>query len=72
VTVKYRAIYLGAMGGIGALLSKKIIDAKTLAFEDLGAEEPPVITGRESPAMVINDVYGGYLYLEGIRKYERS
>jgi fumarate hydratase subunit beta len=70
--VKYRAIYLGAMGGIGALLSKKIIDVKTLAFEDLGAEALRMITVREFPAVVINDMYGGDLYLEGIRKYERS
>ncbi len=70
--MKYHAIYLGAMGGIGALLSKRIIGVKTLAFDELGAEALRMITVREFPTVVINDMYGGDLYLEGIRKYARS
>lgn len=70
--MKYRAIYLGAMGGIGALLSKKIIGVKTLAFDELGAEALLMITVREFPTVVINDMYGGDIYLEGISKYAQS
>ncbi|MGV8119686.1 MAG: fumarate hydratase C-terminal domain-containing protein [Candidatus Xenobiia bacterium LiM19] len=70
--MKYRAIYLGAMGGIGALLSKQIIGVKTLAFDESGAEALLMITVREFPAVIINDIYGGNIYLEGISKYAQS
>ena len=53
---KYKAIYFVAIGGAGALLSKKIKSAKVIAYKDLGPEaiyrlevkDFPVIVGIDS------------------------
>ncbi len=36
--VKYKAIYLGATGGAGALLSKAVVSYEVVAYEELGPE----------------------------------
>lgn len=35
---KYKAVYLGAIGGAGALLSKKHQAGRSVAYENLGTE----------------------------------
>ena len=35
---KHRAVYFAALGGAGALLSKKIKQAEIVCYEDLGPE----------------------------------
>ncbi len=67
--LKYRAIYFGALGGAGALLSKCVLSSRVFAFEDLGPEAIYILQIREMPLFVINDIYGGDLYEEGIKKY---
>jgi fumarate hydratase subunit beta len=62
-----KAVYLGATGGAGALLSQRIVAAKVVAYEDLGPEAI-----RELEVKDINDMYGGDLYVEGRKKYERG
>ena len=69
--VKYRAVYFGATGGMGALLSQHIRSAEIVAYEDLGPEAIRLLTVEDFPAIVINDVYGGDLYEEGKKKYGR-
>ena len=66
---KHRCVYFAAIGGIAALLSKKIKKAEIIAFEDLGTEAIRILEVRDFPAIVINDIYGGDLYKEGIKQY---
>ncbi len=57
-----KAVYLGATGGAGALLSQCIVSAEVVAYEDLGPEAVRALVVKDFPALVINDVYGGELY----------
>jgi fumarate hydratase subunit beta len=68
--VKYKAVYLGAIGGAGALISKSIKKAAVVAYEDLGAEALRRLEVEDFPVTVINDIYGGDLYKEGKAKYQ--
>ena len=68
---KYKAIYLGATGGAGALLSKCIKKSEIIAFPDLGPEAIHRLEVEDFPIRVINDIYGGDLYEEGVKKYVR-
>ena len=67
---KHKAVYFGAVGGAGALLSKTIIDAKILAWEELGPEAVRLLEVRDFPATVIIDCKGNDLYAMGRNKYE--
>jgi len=67
-----KAVYLGATGGAGALLAQRIASAKVVAYEDLGPEAIRELEVKEFPVVVINDTYGGDLYVEGRKKYERK
>lgn len=66
---KYKAVYFGAIGGAGALISKTIKSSKIIAYEDLLSEAVRELTVEDFPTIVVNDVYGGDLYEEGRRKY---
>lgn len=61
---KYRAVYFAAIGGSGALLSKKIKSSKIIAFEELGTEALYEFYFEDFPAVVINDIYGRDFYRE--------
>jgi len=67
--IKYKALYFGALGGAGALISKCVLKARVLAFEDLGPEAIYILEVKDMPLFVINDTYGGDLYVEGTSKY---
>jgi fumarate hydratase subunit beta len=67
---KYGAVYMAAIGGAGALISKSIKKAKVIAYEELGAEALLQIDVEDFPATVINDIFGGDLYQEGKTKYQ--
>ena len=66
---KHKCIYFAAIGGVAALLSKKIKKAEIIAFEDLGTEAIRQLEVVDFPVVVINDIYGGDLYKEGVKKY---
>ena len=66
---KYKAVYLAAIGGAGALISKSIKKAEVIAYEELGAEAIRRLEVEDLPVTVINDIYGGDLYQEGKAKY---
>ena len=68
--VKYKAVYLGAIGGAGAIISKSIKRAKVIAYEELGAEALRCLEVEDFPVTVVNDIYGGDLYEEGKAKYQ--
>jgi fumarate hydratase subunit beta len=62
---KYKAVYLGAIGGAGALISSRIRKMEVVAYDDLGPEALRRIEVQDFPATVINDIYGGDLYVMG-------
>lgn len=66
---KHKAVYLAAVGGAGALISKTIIKSEVVAYPDLGPEAVLNLEVKDFPAVVINDIYGGDLYVEGKKKY---
>jgi fumarate hydratase subunit beta len=69
---KYKAVYFGAIGGAGALISQRIKEAEVIAYPDLGAEALFRLVVEEFPLIVINDIYGGDAYEEGKARYRRA
>jgi fumarate hydratase subunit beta len=59
---KYGAVHLSAIGGAGALLSKHIISAEVIAYEDLGTEAVRKLQVVDFPAVVAYDSYGSTIY----------
>jgi len=66
------AIYFGATGGCGALLSKCIKKSEIVAYEDLGAEAIRRLEVEDFPVTVIIDSEGNNLYETGRAEYLRS
>jgi len=66
---KHKAVYFAAIGGLGALLSKKIRSARVVAYEDLGPEAIRELKVEDFPLVVINDSKGGDLYIKGVKAY---
>ncbi len=66
---EHKAVYLAAVGGAGALISRRIKKAEVVAYKDLGAEALLRLEVEDFPVTVINDIYGGDLYQEGKNKY---
>ena len=65
----YGAVYFGAIGGCGALLSKCIKKAEVIAYDDLGAEAIRRLEVEDFPAVVIIDSQGNNLYQSGMANY---
>jgi fumarate hydratase subunit beta len=59
---KYGAVHLATLGGAGALLSKHIVAAEVVAYEDLGTEAIRKLTLVEFPAVVAYDSAGNSIY----------
>ena len=59
---KYGAVHLAAVGGAGALLSKHIVDAQVIAYEDLGAEAVRKLQVIDFPVIVAYDANGRTVY----------
>ena len=66
---EHGAVYFGAIGGCGALLSKCIKKAEIIAYEDLGAEAIRRLEVEDFPAVVIIDSEGNNLYETGRKEY---
>jgi len=67
---KHKAIYFAAIGGAGALISKAIRKAELIAYPDLGTEAVMRLEVEDFPAVVVNDVHGGDLYMMGVEQYK--
>ena len=67
---EHKAVYLAAIGGAGALISKSIKKVEVIAYEELGAEAIRRLDVEDFPVTVVNDIYGGDLYEEGKAKYK--
>ena len=59
---KYRAVYFIAVGGIAALLSKRIENMELFAFEDLGPEAIYKLKVNKFPLIVAIDSEGNDIY----------
>lgn len=66
---EHGAVYFGAIGGCGALLSKCIKSAEIIAYEDLGAEAIRRLEVEDFPVVVIIDSQGNNLYEAGRKAY---
>jgi len=66
---EYKAVYLAAIGGAGALIAKSIKKSEVVAYEELGAEAIRRLEVEDFPVTVVNDIYGGDLYQEGKARY---
>lgn len=69
---KFKAVYLAVTGGAAALVSQSIKKAEVVAYPELGPEAIHKLQVEDFPAQVINDMYGGDIYEEGRRRYERK
>ena len=61
---EFKGVYFGATGGAGALLSNSIVESTVIAFEELGPEAIRAMKVKDFPLLVINDCYGGELYVK--------
>jgi fumarate hydratase subunit beta len=68
---EYKAVYLGATGGAGALISQCIKAAEVVAFPELGPEAVHRLEVEDLPTIVINDCQGRDLYEAGVKQYAR-
>ncbi len=67
--VRNGAVYLAAIGGAGALLSKCIRESEIVAYEDLGTEAIRKLTVERFPAIVVIDSEGNNLYETALEEY---
>ena len=65
------AVYFAAVGGAGALLSKKIVSSRVIAYEDLGTEAIRELEVKNFPVIVVIDSKGNNLYETAVGKYQK-
>ncbi|MEK6987252.1 MAG: FumA C-terminus/TtdB family hydratase beta subunit [Candidatus Thermoplasmatota archaeon] len=63
--VKNQAVYLIAVGGLGATLAQRIKSAKVIAYPELGTEALWEFQVEDFPAIVANDARGRDVFKEG-------
>jgi fumarate hydratase subunit beta len=66
---QYRAVYLMAVGGAGAMLSQFIRKVEVVAYEDLGTESLKRVEVEDFPAVVMDDCEGRDLLDEGRKEW---
>lgn len=67
--VRHRAVYFAAIGGLGALLAKRITAASVVAYDDLGPEALYALQLQTFPAVVIIDRRGRNYHEEARMKW---
>ena len=67
--IRNKGIYLAAIGGAGALLSKSIVESEVVAYEDLGTEAIRRLKVEDFPAVVVIDSEGNNLYETAIEEF---
>ena len=68
--VKNGAVYMAAVGGAGALLSKCIKESEVIAYDDLGTEAIRKLRVEELPVIVVIDKEGNNLYEMSLEEYK--
>ncbi|MBR5798479.1 MAG: Fe-S-containing hydro-lyase [Lachnospiraceae bacterium] len=67
--IRNDAVYLAAVGGAGALLSKSIVKSEVVAYDDLGTEAIRRLEVKNFPVIVVIDTEGNNLYETAIAEY---
>lgn len=70
--IKNKGVYFAAVGGAGALLSKRITASKVIAYDDLGTEAIRKLYVKEFPVIVVIDSEGNNLYETATQLYVSS
>ena len=70
--VENKAVYMAAVGGAGALLSKCIKESEVIAYDDLGTEAIRRMRVEELPVIVVIDSEGNNLYETAVEEYKAS
>lgn len=65
------SVYLGAIGGAGALISAHVRSCEVIAYDDLGTEAIRRLEVEDLPATVVIDSNGNDLYEIGKNKYRK-
>ncbi len=68
---EHGCVYFGAVEGTAALLADRVKESEVVAYEDLDSEAIRRLVVEDFPVVVINDLYGGDLYLEGRERWRR-
>ena len=69
--VRNKGVYFAAVGGAGALLSKKILSSKIVAYEDLGTEAIRELEVEDFPVIVVIDSQGNNIYETATEEWRR-
>lgn len=69
--VEQKAVYLGAIGGAGALIARHVLEAEVVAFPELGPEAIHRLLVEDMPAVVIIDSLGQNFYTLGRAKFSK-
>lgn len=69
--IRNGSVYFAAVGGAGALLSKKIKASEVVAYEDLGTEAIRKLTVEELPVIVVIDSLGNNLYETASKEWKK-
>lgn len=70
--VENGSVYLAAVGGAGALLSKCITESEVVAYDDLGAEAIRKLKVEKFPVIVVVDCEGNNLYETAMKEYMKN
>lgn len=68
--VKNTGVYFAAVGGAGALLSKRITASRVIAYDDLGTEAIRELYVKDFPVIVVIDYEGNNFYETATQLYE--
>lgn len=66
-----KSVYMAAVGGAGALLSKCIKSSEVVAYEDIGTEAIRKLEVVNFPVIVVADCKGNNLYETAIKEYQK-
>ena len=69
--VRNGCVYLAAVGGAGAILSKCIKKSEVIAYDDLGAEAIRKLEVENMPLIVVCDTRGNNLYETAVQAYRK-
>lgn len=69
--IRNDSVYFAAVGGAGALLSKRILYSEVIAYEDLGTEAIRRLEVKDFPVIVVIDSEGNNLYETAILNYQK-
>lgn len=70
--VRNGAVYFAAVGGAGALLSKRILSSEVIAYDDLGTEAIRKLEVENFPVIVVIDSLGNDLYETAVLEYRKE